>query len=659
MGISVGRFILVICAALFSGNASAQIISDFATNADGWTAPNDADATIAYSATGGNPTGNVFGTPFAVVLGPSTFYVNYYFVASGKFLGNRSSYYRGTLRFDAQQNGSGAAVQNAEVILTNSAGIAIYYFPATPFNPPAPPSWQTYSISLSATSGFWKVANDPLSTSASQTQIQNILATLANLQVRGLFRNANTTDRLDNVTMMPPILVTDQPDTTVICLGSTATFTTAASNNPTITYQWQRESTQGLYVDIANGGGYTGVTTATLSVNTTGNFGAGTYRVRVGGYAADDVFTATAALTINPAPLPPTVTGASSCTPSSLTLTAAGGTPGLYRWYTVATGGVASTAFTSTTFTTPVLSTTTTYYVAITNGNCESPRTPVTATIATPPAAPTVTGGTVCGSGSVTLTAAGGTTGQYRWYSVATGGTAIAGQANATFNTPVITTTTNYFVAINNGTCESARTQVTATINTSCSNQPPVIQAAESSTLIGGKVSLNLATRISDSDNNVDLSTLVIFSQPASGAKATIDANYNLNVDYTGLKFSGKETVVVRVCDTNAACVQQSITIEVIGDIRVYNALSPNKNGKNDVFFVEYIDLFDATKKNTVKIFNRWGDLVWEGTNYDNIKVVFAGRSKNDSDLPSGTYYYKIDFPGGRKSEVGYLELRR
>jgi hypothetical protein len=47
---------------------------------------------------------------------------------------------------------------------------------------------------------------------------------------------------------------------------------------------------------------------------------------------------------------------------------------------------------------------------------------------------------------------------------VATGGTAIASQVNSNFTTPVINTTTNYFVAINNGLCESPRTPVTATI---------------------------------------------------------------------------------------------------------------------------------------------------------------------------------------------------
>jgi hypothetical protein len=38
---------------------------------------------------------------------------------------------------------------------------------------------------------------------------------------------------------------------------------------------------------------------------------------------------------------------------------------------------------------------------------------------------------------------------------------------------------------------------------------------------------------------------------------------------------------------------------------------------------------------------------------------VFTGKSKNDQDLPTGTYFYKIEFEGGRPLQTGYLSLRR
>ncbi len=55
----------------------------------------------------------------------------------------------------------------------------------------------------------------------------------------------------------------------------------------------------------------------------------------------------------------------------------------------------------------------------------------------------------------------------------------------------------------------------------------------------------------------------------------------------------------------------------------------------------------------------RWGDIVFEVDNYDNDQNVFAGIGKNGDQLPSGVYFYKIDFKGQRESISGYLNLKR
>jgi hypothetical protein len=96
-----------------------------------------------------------------------------------------------------------------------------------------------------------------------------------------------------------------------------------------------------------------------------------------------------------------------------------------------------------------------------------SPVINITAAVST---APTVTNGSVCTSGTVTLkassTPAGGT---YKWYSAATGGTLLQSSTTSpqTFTTPVLTTTTQYWVSYTSGASpESSRTLVTATVNT-------------------------------------------------------------------------------------------------------------------------------------------------------------------------------------------------
>src|SRR5690606_24903875 len=98
------------------------------------------------------------------------------------------------------------------------------------------------------------------------------------LQVRALFRAQNIIVRLDNVILTPRINITTQPASTTVCAGSTVTLSTVASGNPAITYQWQFESSAAGWQNISNGSGYSGATTASLSIVTSASFGAGRYR---------------------------------------------------------------------------------------------------------------------------------------------------------------------------------------------------------------------------------------------------------------------------------------------------------------------------------------------------------------------------------------------
>lgn len=725
---------------LLATTAFSQINSDFASNDEGWTTP-DA-ASMSYSATGGNPAGYLSAAPFFITTGSGNIYLYYYFIAPGKFTGNRSGYYDGTLRYDVQMSSTNTSTQHAEVII-RSPTTSLFYYPTTPFQPPAAPAWTTFSVRMNDVGGFWKTTDTPTGQAATSTEIKAVLNSLTSLEIRGLYRDANTTTRLDNITLMPPIVVTNQPSPVTLCEGGTATLTTAATGNSNILYRWQRETSPGVWADVTNTGGYSGAATSSLSINTTGNFGAGQYRCRISGTAVDDQFTSSVEVKVNLLPTAPSVTPASSCGSSAVTLTASGGAAGQYRWYTVAVGGSPIAGQTNDTYTTPALSTTTTYYVAINNGTCQSTRTAVVATINSVPTAPTANATSVCSGATATLSASGGTAGQYRWYTDATGGSAISGQTaadfttpslsvtttyfvsindgtcesartpavatvnalpapptvegnsscvpasinlmasggapgqyrwyassnggasiagevNDTFSTPVLSVTTSYYVSINNGTCESARVEAVATIDPSaCKNEPPVITPTTLVTAIEGSITVSLTDLLSDADENLDLATLSIVSPPASGATAMIDVNLNLVIDYKGRPFSGKETIVLKVCDSFSACVQQTFSIEVVGEIVVYNAISANGDDRNPILFLEYIDNLPDTRENHVTIFNRWGDVVWEGTNYNNTSTVFRGSSSNGDVLPSGTYFYQIDFKSGRPQQAGYVAVKR
>jgi gliding motility-associated-like protein len=89
-------------------------------------------------------------------------------------------------------------------------------------------------------------------------------------------------------------------------------------------------------------------------------------------------------------------------------------------------------------------------------------------------------------------------------------------------------------------------------------------------------------------------------------------------------------------------------------DLEVFTLVTPNDDGNNDVWFIGNIDLPEYIN-NDVKLFNRWGQLVWNASNYDNTNVVFTGVGNNGARLPEGTYFYEVHLNG--QSFTGYITL--
>jgi gliding motility-associated-like protein len=88
--------------------------------------------------------------------------------------------------------------------------------------------------------------------------------------------------------------------------------------------------------------------------------------------------------------------------------------------------------------------------------------------------------------------------------------------------------------------------------------------------------------------------------------------------------------------------------------ITVYNGFTPDGNGLNDFWIIENIENFS---KNTVTIFNRWGNRIWNTTNYNNTDNVWNGKTQAGTDLPSGTYFYVIELENGNGIKKGWVEL--
>ncbi|MCG9794056.1 gliding motility-associated C-terminal domain-containing protein, partial [Flavobacterium algicola] len=99
--------------------------------------------------------------------------------------------------------------------------------------------------------------------------------------------------------------------------------------------------------------------------------------------------------------------------------------------------------------------------------------------------------------------------------------------------------------------------------------------------------------------------------------------------------------------------------------IEPLTAVSPNGDGDNDIFYIRGLECFPD---NTVEIYNRWGVLVFERTNYNNNDRAFKGVSEGrvtvsqGAELPEGTYFYVLkykDSESNGRQKAGYLYINR
>ncbi|GGD80676.1 hypothetical protein GCM10011514_50990 [Emticicia aquatilis] len=168
-------------------------------------------------------------------------------------------------------------------------------------------------------------------------------------------------------------------------------------------------------------------------------------------------------ITVIEIPNPPTVAGQTICSGSTASLTASCAT-GTAKWYE---SNTSTTVLGSGSFTTPNLTTPTTYFVACESGgipNCVSTRTSQTVTVNDLPNPPVAAGQTSCSGSTASLTAS-CSTGTAKWYESSTSTTVLGA---GTFTTPNLTTPTTYFVACESGgtpNCVSTRTSQTVTVN--------------------------------------------------------------------------------------------------------------------------------------------------------------------------------------------------
>ncbi|GAK94069.1 hypothetical protein JCM19298_544 [Nonlabens ulvanivorans] len=112
-------------------------------------------------------------------------------------------------------------------------------------------------------------------------------------------------------------------------------------------------------------------------------------------------------------------------------------------------------------------------------------------------------------------------------------------------------------------------------------------------------------------------------------------------------------------CESN---VRLAVTTDLTacGKVIVPDGFSPNNDGVNDTFDVENLGFLYPNFK--MEIYNRYGNLVYEGTNSTSRFNGFANQKAllSDGELPVGVYFYILNFnDGSTKPEQGRLYLSR
>jgi len=176
-------------------DSPGPITSTFETDDDGWQITGDAQGGAAvpnYETSQGNPAPSISATDD--VQGGV-----WYFKAPGKFLGDKSGFYGGTLQFDLMQEFDGSPSQfDSDDIILEGGGLTMTYDTSQNPGDGSSETWTPYDVPLDDT-GNWEINGS----AASQPEIETVLGDLTELRIRGEYRNGSDTGYLDNVTLSP------------------------------------------------------------------------------------------------------------------------------------------------------------------------------------------------------------------------------------------------------------------------------------------------------------------------------------------------------------------------------------------------------------------------------------------------------------------------
>ncbi len=408
------------------------------------------------------------------------------------------------------------------------------------------------------------------------------------------------------------------------------------------------------------------------------------YIVEYGGMPGDPALHLSVSTTLTVSTITST-TAASRCDAGSIILQATA-SAGTINWYDAAVGGnyIAS----GSSFNTPAINLTTTYYVETSSPSCTSSRTAVEAKVnVTPTIINTNTPSPNCGPGVFTLN---GTTsvGIINWYAQL-GGTVVS--TGLTYTTPQVTGNTTYYAeAINNGCTNGTKTPIDVIVY-------PLPEVADQEVfhcvntvivLDAGLKNMNYAWSTGETTQTIEVLDKGIYTVDVtslapesctSRKKITVVENNkpeikNVIVDDTtvtielvksesyfeysidGINFQSSNIFInapsglqiAQVREINQCSTDSKSFVVII----VPKFFTPNNDTYNDVWEVDALINYPLS---SVTIFDRYGKLI--------TKLNAANRSwdgtYNQNPLPSSDYWYVIEIDNETPIVKGHFSLKR
>jgi gliding motility-associated-like protein len=105
------------------------------------------------------------------------------------------------------------------------------------------------------------------------------------------------------------------------------------------------------------------------------------------------------------------------------------------------------------------------------------------------------------------------------------------------------------------------------------------------------------------------------------------------------------------VTDAAGCRVDSVFTVTEPSELELLNGLTPNNDGFNDAYLIRGLS---PNKGAELKVFNRWGNLVYEQSNYYD---QWKGQNSDGDELAAGTYF--VVFKLGNRELSTYVDLRR